>query len=179
MATADPTEFANRIVSAMVDDFRPAMESLGADMQSDIRELISVPVQYVNPGSARPAKPKRIGNRAGPGLVQRDAGAGGVHFTLVGGRLKKVVRSLRGEPPRKEFGFLYKSMTTSTAVEGNRVITEMGSDPQILTSGVKGNRVDYSVILEEKLKRPHFSTIFRQVESYAVDRILSRLPQTI
>lgn len=158
MPATDPAILAAEMTRDLRAALRPAMESLGRDMQADMRQLISVPVQYVNAGSGRPAKPKPIGNRPGPGLTQR-AGVG-----------KAVVRSKRGEPPRKEFGFLQKSMTTDTVDEGDGVTARMGSDTSI---------ADYAERLEERMSRPHFATIFERVQNYAVDRILSRLPNTI
>lgn len=155
---SSPNAFASRIVAAMREDFQQPMRALAKDMQAEMRDLISVPVQYVPVGSSRPPKPKRIGNKPGPGLTQ-SPGLG-----------HAVVRSKRGEPPRKEFGNLYKSMTYEVAYVGSGIAARMGSDISI---------ADYAERLEEQMDRPHFETIFRRVQSYAVDRILSRLPQTI
>lgn len=158
MPATSPDVLAATCTRDLVAALRPAMEDLGKEMQLEMRELISVPVQYVAVGSTRPPRPNPIGSKPGPGLTQRP-GAG-----------HAVVRSKRGEPPRKEFGFLYKSMTTDTTVSGSRVITRMGSDDSI---------AGYAEPLEEQLDRPHFRTIFERVQNYAVDRILARLPQTI
>jgi hypothetical protein len=158
MPATDPATLAADMTADLRSALRPSMESLGRDMQSDMRDLISVPVQYVAHGSGRPAKPKRIGNKPGPGLRSRP------------GLGHAVVRSKRGEPPRKEFGLLYKSMTTDTVNEGDGLTARMGSDTSI---------ADYAERLEERMQRPHFATIFERVKNYAVDRILSRLPSTI
>lgn len=82
----------------------------------------------------------------------------------------RIIRSKRGEAPRMETKKLRGSMTSDVVVQGGEVIASMGSDESI---------ADYSKYLEGKLDRPHFATIFERVQTYAVDRILSRLPQTI
>lgn len=169
MPATDPDVLAADMTADLKAAMRPSMESLGKDMHAGMRSLISVPVQYVAGGSGGP-KPARIGNKPGPGLTQRDKGAPGIYYTTVGGKGRKVIRSKPGEPPRKEFGLLYKSMTTDVVNEGDGITARMGSDESI---------ADYAKYLEEPLKRPHFQTIFEQVQNYAVDRILSRLPQTI
>jgi hypothetical protein len=171
MPRSDPAQFAAAVVSRLATALRPAMDSLGEDMQAEMRQLISVPVQYVDPdGGSRPAKPAESGSRPGPGLTFRDKGSPGIYHTTVGGKLKRVVRSVPGEAPRKEFGLLYKSMVTRTVVGRDRISTFLESDPDI---------ADYSVYLEDKLNRPHFETIFERVQRYAVDRIRSRLPNQI
>ncbi len=70
MPASDPATLANACIQDLVTAFRPAMEDLGKEMQEEMREIISVPVQYVPHQSARPAKPHPIGNKPGPGLTQ-------------------------------------------------------------------------------------------------------------
>lgn len=169
MPATDPATFALAVVTDLRNIFLPAMQAEGETQQAEMRQLISVPVQYVPLGTSTRQRPGQSGSRPGPGLTQRDTGAGGIHLTTVNGKTVVVVRSKRGEPPRKEFGLLYKSMTTETVVEGDTITTRMGSDDDI---------AGYSASLEDRLKRPHFQTVFENVERYAVDRILARLPQT-
>lgn len=107
------------------------MEALGKDIQSDMRELVSIRVEHQN---------------------------------------GKIIRSKRGEAPRYEFGKLSKSMTAKTIVVGEKVVTTMESDDTI---------AGYAGFLENNLNRPHFSTVFKRLEQYAVDRIRQRAPQII
>lgn len=160
MPATDPSQIAAQMTAQVVAAYRSPMESLGRDMQTDMRELISVQVQYGQPAGRPSDGGRRIQgrNRSGPGL-----------------RLDQVpesrkVRSAKGEAPRKEYGLLTKSMITWTVSGPASVTTFMGSDESI---------ADYSRYLEQLLDRPHFATIAARVERYASDRILSRLPRTI
>jgi hypothetical protein len=82
----------------------------------------------------------------------------------------KIVRSKRGEPPRRETKALTRSMLADVVTEGDGLTARMGSDESI---------ADYAKYLEGKLNRPHFATVYDYYVNHAVDRILSRLPQTI
>ena len=80
----------------------------------------------------------------------------------------RVIRSLPGEPPRREHGHFQDSITHQTRREGNLIITEIGS--------LLPNRGVWLEGGTSRMKpRPSFGPLHDEVEQEAADKILSKL----
>jgi hypothetical protein len=113
------------------------INDLMADVEPGVRQLVSETRDDMRRTIGRP-----VGRTGGPR----------------GGTI--LVRSKRGEAPRRDTSNYRDSWVSFQARNGDRIEAELYSD------------VPYGPILENKLNRPHFEPVFRRAVNAAVDTML-------
>lgn len=153
VATASFSDVSERITAHVASKLEAAMSDYMGEAQAQIRDLISVPVQYMSASGQLSLqgrrRPHRIGAQPGPGLLARTPPQ------------RLIVRSKQGEPPRKEFGNYYESMKAVVTNDGNRVIGVLGTD-------IRDGR---AWKLELGLNRPHFRPMYQRMRNECVSKI--------
>lgn len=148
MATAtasSPSQVADAITDYIASRLEAALSDYMTEKQANMWQIISVPVQYMDAfgrlSIANRRRPQPIGPLPGPGATQRTPPQ------------RLIVRSKKGESPRKEFGNYYESMKVVVRRQGDVIVGELGTD-------IRDGR---ATRLEFDLDRPHFRTIYARM----------------
>lgn len=154
----DSSECTDAVMEYLGRRLSAASNASAAVWAEQLRESVSVPVQYLSPLGRQPrtGKPAPIGARPGPGKTSRRPPQA------------LIIRSSPGEPPRKEFGDYYDSITHETTREGDLVITRIGS-----RLPGRGPWLEFGT--DKIAPRPHFAPLHEQLKSEAVERIKGNL----
>lgn len=121
---------ADALTDYLIDRARTGFDAIGQEIEDDLRQRVSVPVEYDG---------------------------------------KRVIRSKPGEAPRTEFGDYERSMHHATRVEGDRVVTEAGTN---MDRGVW-----FTEGTDRMRPRPHFEDARAAFAERAEERVKQALSQ--